>query len=100
MALIAFLMAFSPLTRPEREIITPDEMYHRHLDAALTGKVKKLIEGGLIMKANWMADGNSFWYAEGPPENTVIYTFNPQNKKKIPLFDTPRLRRSLSEKLG
>jgi dipeptidyl aminopeptidase/acylaminoacyl peptidase len=47
-----------------------------------------------------MADGNSFWYAEGAPENTVIWKVDPMANTKEPLFDTARLRRSLTRILG
>jgi len=80
--------------------ITPEEMYIRYLDTALSGKVMTLIKGGIMMKANWMADGHSFWYAEGAPENTVVYKFDPAKKSKKPLFDTARMRKALAEKLG
>jgi len=99
-ALTTFLTAMSTSVGTAEDSITPDEMYKRHLDVTLSGKVMTLIKGGIIMKANWMADGNSFWYAEGAPENTVIYKFDPQKKSKTPLFDNPRLRKALAETLG
>jgi dipeptidyl aminopeptidase/acylaminoacyl peptidase len=47
-----------------------------------------------------MDDGNSFWYAEGAPENTVIWKVDPVANTKEPMFDTARLRQSLAEVLG
>ncbi len=49
---------------------------------------------------NWMLDGNSFWYAEGGPQNTVIHKVDPVANTKEPLFDTPRLRTALTDELG
>ena len=83
----------------DNSTVTPDEMYRRYLDTALSGKVMSLIKGGIMMTVNWMADGNSFWYAEGAPENTVIYKYDPKKKSKKPLFDTGRLRKAIAEKL-
>ena len=54
----------------------------------------------VLMPANWMADGRSFWFAEGAPENTVIFKVDPKSNSRIPLFDGPRLRRSLAQALG
>jgi dipeptidyl aminopeptidase/acylaminoacyl peptidase len=47
-----------------------------------------------------MADGNSFWYAEGAPENTVIWKVDPVANTKEELFDTGRLRNALEGELG
>jgi dipeptidyl aminopeptidase/acylaminoacyl peptidase len=47
-----------------------------------------------------MADGNSFWYAEGPARETVIYKVDPVAGTKTPLFDTERVRRALAAALG
>lgn len=43
------------------------------------------MEGGRV-QAYWMADGNSFWYAEGTSESTVIWKVDPVVKSKEPLF--------------
>jgi dipeptidyl-peptidase-4 len=43
------------------------------------------IEGGRV-EPHWMADGNSFWYAEGASETTVIWKVDPVAKSKEPLF--------------
>ena len=47
-----------------------------------------------------MADGSSFWYAEGAPDDTVIYKVDPEASTKTPLFDTARLRQALTALLG
>ncbi|MGK2934707.1 MAG: DPP IV N-terminal domain-containing protein [Gemmatimonadaceae bacterium] len=47
-----------------------------------------------------MADGSSFWYAEGAPANTVIWKVDPTRNTKAPLFDVDRLRRALAVALG
>jgi dipeptidyl aminopeptidase/acylaminoacyl peptidase len=57
-------------------------------------------QAGGSVQPHWLADGSSFWYAEGPPENTVIYRVDPRNNIKSQLFDTERLRAALAEALG
>ena len=52
------------------------------------------------IRANWMQDGNSFWYATGDQDNTVIYVVDPSKNTKTPLFDTQRLRQELTPILG
>jgi dipeptidyl aminopeptidase/acylaminoacyl peptidase len=47
-----------------------------------------------------MADGNSFWYSEGTPENTVIWKVDPVVNVKEEVFDTGRLRDALEAELG
>ena len=69
------------------------ETYHRYL--FLNSYLK---EG--VCQPHWMADGNSFWYAEGVPENTIFYKVNPETNSKDPLFDTVRLRQVLASQLG
>jgi len=61
-------------------------MYYRYLEFA------KYVKGGTV-EPHWMADGNSFWYAEGAPEDAVIWT-------KTTLFDTSSLRQALTALLG
>ena len=56
--------------------------------------------GGASCVVNWMADGQSFWFAEGEPDRTVIYRVDPANATIQPLFDTERLRESLTGALG
>ena len=73
---------------PEREAA-----YQRYLDFG------SLIEGGRVTP-NWMPDGDSFWYAEGGPQNTVIHRVDPATGVVEELFDTPRLRAALTEALG
>ena len=82
------------------QTVSPDEMYERYLGLALNGTVPTVIKGGVILPANWMADGRSFWFAEGSPEKTVIYRVDPKSNSRKPLFDTMRLRRSLALALG
>lgn len=57
------------------------------------------IQGGII-EPHWMADGNSFWYVQGLPENTVIYFVDPKANTKKELFDVVRLRKELASILG
>ncbi len=68
-------------------------MYYRYLE------FPSYVKGGSV-DPHWMADGSSFWYAEGAPENTVIYRVDPQANTQAPLFDTARLREALAPLLG
>jgi len=70
-----------------------EEMYKKYLDFS------SYIKGGVVTP-HWMKDGNSFWYAEGAPENTVIYKVDPPANTKEPLFDTLRIREALKPLLG
>ena len=70
-----------------------EAMYFRYLDFA------SYVTGGSV-EPHWMADGSSFWYSDGAPENTVIYQIDPQANTKVPLFDTARLREELTPLLG
>ena len=97
---IGLILSVSPLGAEETKAVTPEEMYQRYLNLALYNAVTTVVKGGIIMPANWMADGSSFWYAEGAPENTVIYKVDPKANSKKPLFDTKRLRQSLAKLLG
>lgn len=54
-----------------------EAMYHRYLDFA------SYVKGGSI-EPHWMADGSSFSYAEGAPENTVIWKMDPHKNTKTP----------------
>lgn len=58
-----------------------------------------LVKGGRV-RPHWMNDGNSFWFADGTPDNTIFYKVNPKTKSKTPLFDAVRLRQSLVPLLG
>ncbi|MCH7603603.1 MAG: hypothetical protein IIB54_12635, partial [Planctomycetes bacterium] len=68
-----------------------EAMYYRYLEFA------SYVKGGSI-EPHWMADGSSFWYAEGSPENTVIWKVDPNanTNTKTPLFDAARLRQALA----
>ena len=70
-----------------------EAMYYRYLE------FPSLVKGGSI-EPHWLADGSSFWYAEGAPENTVIYKVDPKTNTKTPLFDIARLRKALTPLLG
>jgi len=58
-----------------------------------------LVKGGAIT-ARWLGDGESFWYADDAPANTVIYRVDPSQGTREPLFDTERLRAALAPVLG
>ncbi len=70
-----------------------EAMYYRYLEFA------SYVKGGSI-QPHWMADGSSFWYAEGAPANTVIWKVDPRANTKTPLFDTARLGQALTKVLG
>jgi len=70
-----------------------EAMYYRYMEFA------SYVKGGSI-QPHWMADGSSFWYAEGAPANTVIWKVDPKANTKAPLFDTARLRQALTPLLG
>lgn len=84
----AALVPAQEASQAEREA-----MYYRYLE------FPSYVKGGSI-QPHWMADGSSFWYAEGAPANTVIWKVDPVANTKTPLFDTARLRRALTPLLG
>jgi len=77
----------------EAEPSEQEAMYYRYLE------FPSYVKGGSV-EPHWMAEGSSFWYAEGTPENTVIYRVDPQANTHVPLFDTARLREKLTPLLG
>lgn len=77
----------------ESEQSEREAMYYRYLE------FPSYVKGGSI-EPHWMADGSSFWYVEGAPENTIIYKVHPVANTKTPLFDTARLRQALVTFLG
>jgi dipeptidyl aminopeptidase/acylaminoacyl peptidase len=70
-----------------------EALYHKYLE------FPKYVIGGKV-EPHWMADGNSFWYAEGAPENTVIWKVDPVANTKESLFDVQRLRSAVKAELG
>jgi dipeptidyl aminopeptidase/acylaminoacyl peptidase len=72
----------------EREV-----MYYRYEN------LPSLVKGGSV-EPQWRADGSSFWYAEGDPNDTVIYKVDPEANTKELLFDAARLRKALTPLLG
>ncbi|MYE18019.1 MAG: hypothetical protein F4Y07_16240 [Gemmatimonadetes bacterium] len=93
--LVPSLLFLAALVPPASAQVTPDQesAYQRYLDFG------SLIEGGRVTP-NWMPDGNSFWYAEGGAQHTVIHRVDPAAGAIEELFDTPRLRAALTEALG
>lgn len=89
---LLFLVAVVP---PASAQVAPDQeaAYQRYLDFG------SLIEGGRVTP-NWMPDGNSFWYADGGPQHTIIHRVDPAAGRVEQLFDTPRLRAALTDALG
>ena len=92
--LVVGLAATTPLV-PAQEAPQSERkaMYERYLE------FPSYVKGGRI-EPHWMADGSSFWYAEGAPANTVIWKVDPNKNTKIPLFDTAWLREALTPLLG
>ena len=96
-----------PATAAAQESLDPerDELYARYM------AIPSLIKGGVICPdigplgaaacaVNWMADGQSFWFAEGQPDQTVIYRADPAAGTREPFFDAERLRAALTPVLG
>lgn len=70
-----------------------EAMYYRYLE------FPSYVKGGSV-EPRWMADGSTFWYAEGAPANTVIWKVDPHKNTKEPQFDIVRLRQALTPLLG
>ena len=100
----ALLAALAPATAIAQESLDPerDAMYARYL------AIPSLVKGGTVCSdagllggapcsVNWMPDGQSFWFAEGQPDHTVIRTFDPERAITEPLFDTERVRAGLEQ---
>ncbi|MEE8201458.1 MAG: hypothetical protein V3R29_09855, partial [Candidatus Acidoferrales bacterium] len=84
------LAVIAPLVRAqESEQSEREAMYYRYLEFA------SYVKGGSI-EPHWLADGSSFWYAEGAPADTAIWKVDPKANTKTPLFDTTRLRQALT----
>jgi dipeptidyl aminopeptidase/acylaminoacyl peptidase len=58
-----------------------------------------MVRGGAV-QPRWLADGSSFWFAEGGPAERVVHRVDPRGNTVTPLFDVPRLRRAITEALG
>ncbi len=91
--LVSSLLVIVHLPAEESKQSEREAMYYKYLNFA------SYVKGGSI-EPHWMADGSSFWYAEGAPANTVIYKVDPKANTKTPLFDTARLRKELTPLLG
>ncbi len=91
LAILFFVLwIISPLLKAQDAKLSEREaMYYRYLGFA------SLVKGGSI-EPHWMADGSSFWYAEGVPDKTIIYKVDPKSNTKEPLFDNERLRQALT----
>ena len=93
MMLSCLVASASFISAQETKQAEREAMYRRYLE------FPSYVKGGSI-EPHWMADGSSFWYAEGTPANTVIWKVDPKANTKELLFDTPRLRRAVAEALG
>ncbi len=92
-AVIGLVLITPPVNAQPKDHSEHEAMYHRYLEFA------SYMQGGSI-DPHWMADGSSFWYAEGAPADTAIYKVDPKANTKTPLFDTERLRQALTPLLG
>ena len=89
-AIVSFIAPF--VSAQEAKQSEREARRSRYMDAV--SKVK----GGSITP-HWMSNG-SFWYADGTPDNTVVYKVDPEANTKTQLFDTARLRKALAVLLG
>ncbi len=93
-ALLVGLVVMAPfMSAQEAKQSEHEAMYQRYAQFA------SYVKGGFV-EPHWMADGAAFWYAEGPPANTVIWKVDASANTKTPLFDAARLRRALTVVLG
>jgi dipeptidyl aminopeptidase/acylaminoacyl peptidase len=58
-----------------------------------------LVKGGEV-QANWMEDGNSFWFTESGPDGPEIWKYDPVRARRVPLLDLARLREALESLAG
>ncbi len=70
-----------------------EAVYQRYLDFG------SLVTGWQLTP-NWLADGSSFWYAKGDPNERQIVKIDPATGTETPLLDAARLRTALREALG
>jgi len=88
--LVTSIVVSTSLARAQQaEPSEREAMYYRYLE------FPSYVKGGSV-EPHWMADGSSFWYAEGAPENTVIYKVDPKANTRTELFDIARLRRAVT----
>jgi dipeptidyl-peptidase-4 len=92
-ALVVVLAVFSGGAQSDQSL-SRQQVFNRY---ALFNQL--LIKNGSI-QPHWMKDGRRFWFAENTPQGNVIFLVKPRQGKKTPFFDTPRLRRALTSKLG
>ena len=93
-ALLVGLVVIAPfMSTQEAKQSEHEAMYQRYAQFA------SYVKGGSI-EPHWMAGGNSFWYAEGVPENTIIWKIDLKYNTKTPLFDPVRLRGAIADAMG
>jgi dipeptidyl aminopeptidase/acylaminoacyl peptidase len=86
--------AMTPATHAQQQEDTERVAMYRHY-LRYTSYVT-----GWYIEPNWLADGNSFWYASGAPDSIVISRVDPVANTEADLFDVVRLRSVLAEELG
>ena len=92
-AVIGLVLVAQPVNAQPKDQSPREDMYRRYLE------FPSYVKGGAI-DPHWMADGSSFWYVEGAPENTIIWRVDPKTNNKTALFDAARLRQALSALIG
>ena len=92
-AVIGLVLITQPVTAQPEDQSAREEMYRRYLEFPM------YVKGGAV-EPHWMANGSSFWYAEGAPGNTIIWKVDPNTNTKIALFDTARLRQAVMNRPG
>jgi dipeptidyl aminopeptidase/acylaminoacyl peptidase len=60
---------------------------------------ERLVRGGRVAPS-WIAGGPAFWYAEGGPQERMIWRVDGAAGTQEPLFDIPALRAALTAALG
>lgn len=70
-----------------------DAMWGRYLGIAA------LVADGTI-EPHWLPDGDSFWFARGAPDRTVVTLVDPAAGAREPMFDPEEVRSALAETLG
>ncbi len=94
--LAAFLLAAGLSSGIAREAppVSVDQVFARYSLFNLL-----LVKNGTI-RANWLNDGNAFWYAEDTTAGRIFYKVDPRTGLKTPVFDTTKLRQALTNQLG
>ena len=83
-AVVAILWLSQTLAAGDRETA-----FRQYLDFG------SMVKGGQVTPG-WILAGPEFWYAEGGPQDRVIYRVNPAENTETELFDVEKLRTVLA----